>query len=82
MLRWRCHAAKLGLSGSRRHGCALAVSLAVRIASGSAPTTASVEMIGTSGVRRANTLRPPQSVRMSSISCLPLIVISGWRQTW
>ena len=29
MLRWRCHAAKLGLAGSRFHASALAVSLAV-----------------------------------------------------
>ena len=60
-LPWRRQAANAGSSGARRHAETLPVSLAVSIACGSAATTASVEITGTSTARSENTLRPPQT---------------------
>ena len=56
-------------------------SSAVKIASGSAASTDSIDTCGTSGASPAKTLRPPQSSITSLTICLRLIVISGLAHT-
>src|ERR1700710_1524799 len=59
----------------------VAPGVAVTIASGLGARTASVEMVGTSGLRSVNTLWQPHKSITSLMMCVPLSVISGSSQT-